>query len=129
MTMNNRRFERIAFEADISLTLNHQVEPQTGQLVDISLNGALIHIPTGYEGVSVSDSGQALIIPEGTSLSLMATVEVAYLLSAKQLIGVNFLELDIDTASHIKRLVEMNLGASALQRELTSLIEAHTKVR
>ncbi|EAR10770.1 PilZ domain-containing protein [Reinekea blandensis] len=128
MSIENRRFARIPFDADIRLTLNDSPgNTLHGTLQDISLKGAMIALNSDQQDdyLAADTSAELIIQPEQSTLLLTMTVQVAYCLPEKRIYGLNFVSLDIDTAAHLRRLVEMNLGSDAsLQRELQNLIEA-----
>ena len=128
MSIENRRFARIPFDAVIRLTPTDS--PNTtlhGTLQDVSLKGAMISLNSDQkdDNLAADASGELIIQPDQSTLLLTMTVQVAYCLPEQRIYGLNFLSLDIDTAAHLRRLVEMNLGDDAsLQRELQNLIEA-----
>lgn len=126
MTDNKRRFQRIPFEADAVLTPSDaQKSAIAGVLQDISLKGALISVDEGNQLPGVGLQGSLKIHPDQAEFDLNLTVEVAYALEDSGLYGINILSLDVDSAGHLRRLIEFNLGSdSSLQRELSSLIEA-----
>lgn len=126
MTDNKRRFSRIPFDAGITLTLTddpmHQI---TGELKDISLKGAMIEIDTVNTDLVTGREAELMIQPQQSPLQIAMTVEVAYVLSSQNLYGLNITSLDIESAGHLRRLIEVNLGdENILQRELANLIEA-----
>lgn len=126
MDNNKRRFQRIPFDAQIQLDVTNRDEKAIiGRLEDISLKGALISVDQNQAALAVGDTATLAIEPEGADFALNLTVEVAYALSAKMAYGLNLLSLDVQSAEHLRRLVELNLGdESSLQRELSNLIEA-----
>lgn len=123
MTKEQRRFQRIAFDARVALEFGDQ--HFLGVLRDISLKGALIMLNEAASQISTGQVGQLRIRLDQGDVEMQMEVSVAYMHPQRQACGVNILSMDVDTASHLRRLVEVNLGdADALQRELSNLIEA-----
>lgn len=127
MAINKRRFQRIPFDAQIRLKLTNGSEESiiTGILNDISLKGALIAVSPSTPAFKVGQIGELTIIPDQGEIQMTFTVEVAYQLTGNHLFGLNLLSFDVESASHLRRLVEVNLGdESSLKRELGNLVEA-----
>ncbi len=113
-----RRFSRITFHRPAELDL--RIAQVTCEVVDVSLKGALVEVPISvrtHEGQKCAltirlDAGEAVIRMEG---------EIAH--REGTLVGVRCLELDLDSISHLRRLVELNVGSEeVLQRELSALV-------
>lgn len=126
MDNDQRRFQRIPFDAHIQLTLSSdQSLTVTGSLQDISLKGALIELEETAHPLSKGAQGELKIQTEQGEVEMTMNVEVAYVLESKRLYGFNLISVDIESAGHLRRLVEVNLGNdSILQRELANLIDA-----
>lgn len=123
MTKDQRRFQRIAFDARVALEFGDQ--HYLGVLRDISLKGALIMLNETAPQIATGQVGQLRVRLDQGDVEMQMEVSVAYVHPQRQACGVNILSMDVDTASHLRRLVEVNLGdAEALQRELSNLIEA-----
>lgn len=114
-----RRFSRIAFHRPVELGVG--AERATGELLDVSLKGALVEMPRGFDprigqpcSLSIRlDAGDAAIRMEG---------EIAH--RRGMLVGVRCDEIDLESIAHLRRLVELNLGDDdLLHRELTALVE------
>jgi hypothetical protein len=129
MDMEKRRFKRIPFDAKVNLEVtNRTLEPITGLLEDISLKGALITVDQSLKTLNVGDEGKLTISPEQGDIEISLTVDVAYSVPTRHAYGLNLISLDVESAGHLRRLVEVNLGnEESLQRELTNLIEAMEK--
>ena len=112
-----RRFHRILFDAPTTIeadgTLLHT------KLLDISLKGALANIPPNWQ----PRAGQPVTIrveldEVGTTITMQA------LCAHVEAESVGFLcdEIDMDSISLLRRLVELNIGDEALlQRDLAAL--------
>ncbi len=127
MVNNKRRFQRIPFDAQVRLKLTNKSTESiiTGLLNDISLKGALIAVADSMPALNVGQTGELTIIPDQGDIQMVLTVEVAYQLTDSLLYGFNVLSFDVDSASHLRRLIEVNLGdESSLKRELGNLVEA-----
>ncbi|WP_108126429.1 PilZ domain-containing protein [Saccharospirillum mangrovi] len=123
MTKEQRRFQRIAFDARVALEFGDQ--HYLGVLRDISLKGALIMLNETTPHIATGQIGQLKVRLDQGDVEMQMEITVAYVHPQRQACGVNILSMDVDTASHLRRLVEVNLGdAEALQRELSNLIDA-----
>ncbi|MEX0624579.1 PilZ domain-containing protein [Saccharospirillum sp.] len=126
MSNNHRRFQRIEFDARVELRLSDPANPNLypGILRDISLKGALIVLGDTDHLPETNSKGQLIVQLDQSDVVLTMEVEVAYCHSERHACGLNILTMDVDTASHLRRLVEVNLGDdAALQRELSNLVE------
>jgi len=116
---NRRQFSRIAFHAP------GQIVSGSGQdevvVIDLSLRGALLRRRTELPRVGVGDNcvlhvrlgeSGALIRMQGT----VAHIDGLF-------VGLACNSIDLDSATHLRRLVELNLGdAALLERELGALV-------
>lgn len=116
---DTRRFTRLPVTLNASLVFPDQTID--GEVHDLSLKGALMlcfsaAVPPDWRG---HDGMLNLELNDG-ELALTMLVRVAHV--EDHYTGLEFLEMDIDTISHLRRLVELNLGAEdVLQRELGML--------
>lgn len=126
MVDNRRRFQRIPFDAEIYLTAADVcAEPIAGVLHDISLKGLLIAVPETAPAIPPQTCAELLVLPDQGDIELKFKVAVAYAREDRCLYGLNLLSLDVESATHLRRLIEVNLGdEQSLQRELVNLIEA-----
>lgn len=123
MNAEHRRFHRIEFDAKVELELDDHRIP--GIVRDISLKGALIIL--GDTGISIREGqpGRLWIRLDQGDVAMTMDVEVAYHHPGRHACGLNILSMDVDTATHLRRLIELNLGdETMLQRELDKLVEA-----
>ncbi|MRR50835.1 MAG: PilZ domain-containing protein [Rhodocyclaceae bacterium] len=112
-----RRFWRAAFHSPARLvTESHLL---SAQLVDISLKGALLELP---EGMSVPKGEKCrlhLDLAEKEGISMWST---AVHVEGRHL-GLRCDSLDLDSATHLRRLVELNAGDPAiLERDILALL-------
>ena len=88
-------------------------------LIDVSLNGALISQPEGYE--LTKGQNVRLEIDLGETHNLIAMDAVVTHLENEH-VGLKMQQIDVDSISHLRRLVELNLGDSELlHRDLEHL--------
>jgi hypothetical protein len=112
-----RHHSRISFDAQAYLRSNTNVW-QT-QLIDISLKGALIARPADWQGAKGDSYMLELLLDDDQTLIRM-TVTVMHAQADR--IGLHCEHIDIDSISHLRRLIELNLGdPDLLERELTGL--------
>ena len=113
-----RHFHRILFDAEVTLGTPDQNWPT--QLIDISLKGVLLHEPEGFEPADELTLTLALgDDPEGIRMELeMVHREEGQL-------GATWKDIDVDSFSHLRRLIELNTGEPGLvDRELSELTGA-----
>ncbi len=93
-------------------------------LVDISLKGALLERPRDWEGALGEKFLIELDLDGGeNTISIRMEAEVTHL--DDQHIGFNCLHIGLESITHLRRLIELNLGdESILDRELAALIES-----
>ena len=119
-----RQHARIAFHTAARLGVGDRHVAVA--VLDISLKGALLRLPadSGTAPIGRLDEGAdcQLEVPlDDTSGMIRMDVRVAH--QGNGLLGVVCLLIDIDSATHLRRLVELNLGDPALlERELSALI-------
>ncbi len=88
------------------------------KLVDVSLNGALLENPAS---IAWAQGDQVKIaIKLGDEVSIEMDAEVAHV--SDQQTGLRCHHIDMESISHLRRLVELNLGDQALlERDLEAL--------
>lgn len=127
--MNNwhedkRRFKRIFHDAK-GLLITSKGASFECKLLDISFNGCLISSQHEINELRAKDN-LSLKITLGETLTIEALAHIAYLGKGKQL-GLQFDEIDIHSATSLRRLVELNMGdTSLLERDLLSLSVLNT---
>ena len=115
---NRRRFSRVLFDAPCSL--HCQDNTWTSELLDISLRGVLVRRPEGWKAPLTSPFEITIDLDEHAS-GIVLAVELRHT-EADQL-GFEIRYIDLDSATHLRRLVELNLGdQSLLERELSQLV-------
>ena len=116
-----RHFSRIPFDADVRITDLQGGSTHSAQLLDISLKGAL----TTQPDASIAEIRRAyqlemLLTASGSDVKLQMEASIAHMEDGR--IGFQYQNMDLDTATHLHRLVELNLGDEKLmERELAEL--------
>lgn len=116
-TEDKRHFTRIPMEGVVRIYSSQQ-EWET-HLLDISLKGALLQCPEGYDGQNGDNCRVEVVLDPDWALITMHG-KVSHQTHGN--IGFSCQHIDLDSISHLKRLVELNLGdESLLERELEEL--------
>ncbi len=114
---DRRRFWRAAFQAEA--WLQHHSGDIPVEVVDISLNGALINVPLHWTGEVDDECGLELALSDEAKILMPAVV--AHI--DGQNVGLRCEHIDLDSVTHLRRLVELNAGDPALlDRELAALL-------
>jgi hypothetical protein len=120
MTDERRQHSRIAFRSSAELVFPDRTLDVV--VLDISLKGALVSLPsdTPIEHLSVCmlhvHLGEA-----GINDNISMEARVAHCIGDRA--GLLCLTIDIDSVTHLRRLVELNLGdPKLLERELSMLV-------
>lgn len=116
-SLERRRFQRLSF--NLAAELSQHELPWHAGLLDISLKGLLIagQLPEYFDAlapiqVRIELSEQAQIV-----------MQVAVAHQSTDSTGLSSLSIDMESMSHLRRLIELNLGdAGAAERELAELI-------
>ncbi len=108
-----RRHTRIRFTGIASLSSGAGC--WDGALLDISLRGALMERPSGWRG----QPGDRFILTLNLDGDSQISMQVSLAHASATRLGLHCDHIDLDSISHLKRLVELNLGdPQRLQREL-----------
>lgn len=112
-----RSFSRIPGNGTVEVVTG--ATSRRGVLCDLSLKGALVGRPPGWQG-HVGDRCRLEIRLDHSERPISMEAIVAHVEAER--IGFCCRHIDIDSASELKRLVELNLGDPALlHRELSAL--------
>ena len=89
-------------------------------LHDVSLKGLLVKRPNGWNGDPNQPFEASIQLADDTRVRM----EVVLTRTQSDLLGFVCRHIDLDSISHLRRLVELNLGDdSLLERELAALGE------
>ena len=114
-----RRFQRVHFDAATEIAQGKRT--WSVELQDISLKGLLVRRPSGWDGRSNMPFTACIRLTEDIQLEM----EVELTREKDDQLGFVCRHIDLDSISHLRRLVELNLGdETLLERELTALGEA-----
>ena len=118
-TMENRRFSRVSFKGKAHLEIgSHSCATE---VLDLSLKGALIKRPADWPR-SLPKLMELRISLNDFPVELVMEVSVAH--QSATAVGLQCEKIDIDSVSHLRRLLELNLGdADLLSREISELSE------
>jgi len=115
--MEQRRFSRVNFQGKAHLETAEQSYPTN--VLDLSLKGALISIPPGWRPEA---AGPLILRVHLSDYPLDFSMQVSVAHQHNDVIGVHCDKIDLESAGHLKRLIELNLGDSQiLSRELSEL--------
>ena len=117
MSTNRRQFTRIPFKAEATLFLpNGEFKVE---VVDLSLKGALIY-PLESLFITIGSNGTLRIRLDGAAATIRMESTIVH--HQGEYYGLACREIDLDSVTHLRRLVGLNLGDEALlERELTLL--------
>ena len=113
-----RRFQRIAFDAPTEIIQGER--RWTVELHDVSLKGLLVKFPPQWDGDPNQPFNASIQLAEDAHVQM----EVVLTHTHGELLGFVCRHIDLDSISHLRRLVELNLGdETLLERELAALGE------
>jgi hypothetical protein len=116
---SKRRFTRIPFHAPAVLGVGGL--EVSGQVLDLSLKGALVEIPASAVGLPGDPCTLAIRLGLGEALVRM---DGRIVHRGDGRIGVCCSQIDLESMEHLHRLVELNLGdESLLRREIAALVD------
>lgn len=111
-----RRFWRANFHGGARL-LTDEIEYAV-QIEDLSLKGALVTLPEG--GEIKSGERCRLQLPLATGVTIMLWGRAAHV--AGRSVGIKGESMDLDSVTHLRRLIELNVGDPVLLEEEISFL-------
>ncbi len=118
-TEDQRHFWRAAFHSPARLTFANGVTHES-QVCDLSLKGALLEI----QGEIPCKTGERCRLQIDLSPEVFIRMQTTVRHVHGQRVGLHCDEIDIDSMTALRRLVELNSGdVSLLERELVRLIQ------
>jgi len=116
----HRSFTRISFDAATTVEQDGQQWPV--ELLDISLNGVLFKQPDDWKIHPAKPLFIKVTITDETQIKM----EVSLVHITTEEAGCRCLNIDLDSITLLKRLIELNVADDAfLERELSALINQH----
>ncbi len=114
--MHNRRFRRIPFEAEVTLTVDQDV--WSGELLDVAMKGAMVGTDTPLP-LTLGSKCSLRISLSGSPISLDFQAELIHREDSRY--GFKFISEDLETLTHLRKLIELNTGdAEATRSELSA---------
>ena len=116
-----RHFSRIPFDAEVNITDPQNNATYPARLLDISLKGALTTQPAISDAeINKTFQLEFSLSDAGNEIQLQMEASIAHMEDGR--IGFQYQNMDLDTAAHLHRLVELNLADEKLmERELAEL--------
>ncbi len=116
-SQERRRFTRIAFDAEAELRAGER--RWVVKIEDISLKGVLLEHPKDFD----AKLGDELVVEAWLDSDVRIVLPVTLARVDEDFLGCSCGAIDLDSITHLRRLVELNLeDESLLDRELEHLI-------
>ena len=117
MQEDRRHYSRVPFEADV--TIKQSGHSYKTELLDVSLNGLLAKTPAVYHLRSDMPCTANINLSEGIDI----TMQVTLVHSSGMALGFHCTSIDMDSITHLRRLIESNLhDINAPERVLSELV-------
>jgi hypothetical protein len=117
---NRRHFTRIPMDSEVTLVCGAQ--QWKSQLIDISLKGALLAVPEEFDEGHERNCHLMFSLNEA-DVTITMIGHIVY--HKESHLGFHCDNIDLDSITHLKRMVELNLGDERmLERELGELLAA-----
>jgi len=118
-SQDKRHFSRVDFNT--TATISDGTSRWQSKLIDISLKGALLELPDGWQGRIGDECKIELPLSDDDDVTIHMSVSVAHI--QERHIGFRCEDIDFDSITHLRRLMELNLGdAELINRELSMLL-------
>ncbi len=124
MSHERRHFTRVHFDAPALLKTDHA--SLRVHVLDLSLKGALVELPANRT-LEQGTLCQLQLTLAPSSVHINMSVEVAR--CDEHQTGLRCLHMDLDSITHLRRLIEWQLGdAALLDRDLSQLVAGAKRV-
>ncbi|HBX60209.1 MAG TPA: PilZ domain-containing protein [Methylophaga sp.] len=121
MSDERRYFSRIPFTANAHILTTEGDMYLNCRVIDVSLNGLLIGQPENWAG-KLTDHFTVDLLLDEAQVVIKMQAEMAHMDANS--IGVHCKLIDLDSITHLKKLVELNLADEGLlHRELSALVD------
>lgn len=125
---DRRHFQRIGLEREVLVEAIGQPAPLSCRLTDISLRGLLLEAGPEWSPVLGQLVDLAVILDEQGQRRIVVKGEVRHIEGGQ--VGVQVLEIDLDSVALLRRLVEVNIDdESRLEMELSAMISEREATR
>lgn len=117
-----RHFHRIVMHRPV--VVDCASGEQAAELLDISLKGALVSLGGDWQPQTGNEAHASIKLgDEGDEFTINLNVRVAHVKAGH--VGLEVIAMDLDSATNLRRLVELNLAdPTLLERELEQLTTA-----
>lgn len=121
MTISERRrFTRVRF--DTAVTIAQGDHAYHTHVLDISLNGVLLETPESYDLRADQPAHLSIFLSDTAEIQMQ--VSLAH--SSNSYLGFHCENIDVDSASHLRRLIELNMDdPNASERVLEEMVLPH----
>jgi hypothetical protein len=114
--MDNRRFRRIPFEA--FATIATEQDSWSGELLDVALKGAMIGTKEPLELSLGTKCNLRITLPDSP---ILLEFQADLVHKEENCYGFLFISEDLETLTHLRKLIELNTGdAEATRSELSA---------
>lgn len=114
-----RRYSRVVYRTPATISQGNQT--WESNVLDLSLKGALLAMPEDWEAGNDQDYDVRFRLHES---DIELEMDLKLVQESGDLLRFRIDHIDIDSASHLKRLVELNVGNDdLLHRELAQLTD------
>jgi len=121
MSKEQRHHRRLTFSS--ACTVTHGADVRTAELVDISLNGALVKVADQPGWVVGTPVKFELRLDERGEATIAMTMEIVSARDAT--FGLRRKSISLDSIAHLRRVLELNFGSIELiDREISELVDA-----
>ena len=118
----SRRSHRVSFDCLVDFTTSEC--QHVCELVDISLQGALIAACSGATPNAGTPCQLKISLVESNEIQIIMNGTVAH--KVENRVGIHCESIDVDSMTHLRRLVEYNLGdVELVNRDFDALIHDH----
>ncbi len=113
-----RNFQRVKYDVEAVLEIEN-VEHKC-KLLDLSLKGAMLEVDAA-DVLSVGEQGRLSFSLGDEEHEIAMDVEIAH--REISTVGVHCLQLDLDSATHLRRIIELYTGDSQImEREIGAML-------
>jgi hypothetical protein len=110
-----RHFQRVPFATKAEICCDGRIYP--GELLDISLQGALV---LGEGTIPLAEGKRCELTVHLLDSEVALQFEADIIHRQENRFGLKFISEDTETATHLRRLLELNIGSSdSLDREIS----------